>query len=78
MFNVFGFYKFKKLTSLKKNKILLQDYLIKKNNDGTVSQSDVRNVSGEDRIEEIARMLAGLENSSSAREHATELLSLKV
>ena len=53
-------------------------FVVTKNIDGTVSQSDVRNVSGEDRIEEIARMLAGLENSSSAREHATELLSLKV
>ena len=53
-------------------------FVVTKNNDGLVSQSDVRNVSGEDRIEEIARMLAGLENSSSAREHATELLSLKV
>ena len=53
-------------------------FVVTKNNDGTVSQSDVKNVSGEDRIEEIARMLAGLENSSSAREHATELLSLKV
>ena len=53
-------------------------FVVTKNNDGTVSQSDVRNVSGEDRIEEIARMLAGLENSSSAREHATELLALKV
>ena len=53
-------------------------FVVTKNNDGTVSQSDVRNVSGEDRIEEIARMLAGLENSTSAREHATELLSLKV
>ena len=53
-------------------------FVVTKNNDGTVSQSDVRKVSGEDRIEEIARMLAGLENSSSAREHATELLSLKV
>ena len=31
MFDVFGFYKFKKLTSLKKNKVLLQDFLIKKN-----------------------------------------------
>ena len=31
-----------------------------------------------ERIEEVARMLAGLENSVSAREHATELLSLKV
>ena len=53
-------------------------FVVTKNNDGTVSQSDVRMVAGEDRIEEIARMLAGLENSSSAREHATELLSLKV
>ena len=53
-------------------------FVVTKNYDGTVSQSDVRKVSGEDRIEEIARMLAGLENSSSAREHATELLSLKV
>ena len=53
-------------------------FVVTKNNDGIVSQSDVRMVAGEDRIEEIARMLAGLENSSSAREHATELLSLKV
>ena len=36
MFDVFGFYKFKKLTSLKKNKILLQDYLIKKKFRGTI------------------------------------------
>ena len=36
MFEVFGFYKFKKLTSLKKNKILLQDLLINKNIRGTV------------------------------------------
>ena len=36
MFNVFGFYKFKKLTSLKKNKVLLQDFLIKKNIRGTI------------------------------------------
>ena len=36
MFEVFGFYKFKKLTGLKKNKILLQDFLIKKNIRGTI------------------------------------------
>ena len=36
MFDVFGFYKFKKLTSLKKNKVLLQNYLIKKNIRGTI------------------------------------------
>ena len=53
-------------------------FVVTKNNDGSVSQSDVTQVDGEERIEEIARMLAGLENSASAREHATELLSLKV
>ena len=53
-------------------------FVVTKNNDGSVSQSDVAKVEGEQRVEEIARMLAGLENSASAREHATELLSLKV
>ena len=53
-------------------------FVVTKDIDGSVSQSDVRKVEGEDRIEEIARMLAGLENSVSAREHAAELLSLKV
>lgn len=38
-----------------------------------VTASDVRIVTGEDRITELARMLAGSE-SSTAREHATELL----
>ena len=36
MFEIFGFYKFKKLNTLKKNKILLQDFLVKKNIRGTV------------------------------------------
>ena len=36
MFNVFGFYKFKKLHSLKKNKYLLQKYLIEHNIRGTI------------------------------------------
>jgi UPF0176 protein len=36
MFEIFGFNKFKKLTSLKKNKVLLQDFLIKKNIKGTI------------------------------------------
>ena len=53
-------------------------FVVTKNIDGSVSQSDVRKVEGDDRIEEIARMLAGFENSVSAREHAAELLSLKV
>ena len=36
MFEVFGFYKFTKIKSLKKNKVLLQDFLIKKNIRGTI------------------------------------------
>ena len=36
MFYIFGFYKFKKLTGLKKNKIILQDLLIKENIRGTL------------------------------------------
>ena len=36
MFNAFGFYKFKKLQSLKKKKYLLQKYLIKQNIRGTI------------------------------------------
>ncbi|NQW07451.1 MAG: rhodanese-related sulfurtransferase [Candidatus Pelagibacter sp.] len=36
MFEVFGFYKFKKFNSLKKYKDLLQDFLIKKNIRGTI------------------------------------------
>ena len=36
MFNVFGFYKFKKLQSLKKKKYLLQKNLIKQNIRGTI------------------------------------------
>jgi len=36
MFKIFGFYKFTKIKSLKKNKVLLQDFLIKKNIKGTI------------------------------------------
>ena len=36
MFNVFGFYKFKKLTVLRKNKIILQNFFNKKNIRGTI------------------------------------------
>ncbi len=52
-------------------------FVVNKNSDGSVSQSDVRHVTGDERLIEIARMLAGLEGSASAREHAAELLSLK-
>ena len=52
-------------------------YVVRKDSDGAVSQSDVVNVTGESRIEEIARMLAGHEDSLSARQHAAELLQYR-
>ena len=36
MYNIFGFYKFKKFLFLKKNKILLEDFFIKNNIRGTL------------------------------------------
>jgi len=52
-------------------------FVVKKSSDGSVSQSDVAKLDTQNRIEEIARMLAGLEGSSSAREHAAELLAMR-
>ena len=52
-------------------------FVVKKSSDGSISQSDVEKLDTQDRIEEIARMLAGLEGSSSAREHAAELLAMR-
>ncbi|MBI3429008.1 MAG: DNA repair protein RecN [Actinobacteria bacterium] len=52
-------------------------FIVQKNSDGVVSESDVIPVSGDARIEEIARMLAGHEDSRSAREHASELLAMR-
>jgi len=52
-------------------------FLVSKSSDGTIVASGVRLLSDSARIEEIARMLAGLEDSSSAREHAAELLALR-
>ena len=52
-------------------------FIVKKNSDGVVSESGVVPVSGAARIEEIARMLAGHEDSRSAKEHASELLGMR-
>ena len=52
-------------------------FLVSKSSDGTIVASGVTLLSDSARIEEIARMLAGLEDSSSAREHAAELLALR-
>jgi DNA repair protein RecN (Recombination protein N) len=47
-----------------------------KQQDADVTVSDVRVLDDEERVVEIARMLAGQEESASAREHARELLTL--
>jgi DNA repair protein RecN (Recombination protein N) len=52
-------------------------FIVRKSEDGSVSQSDVVKVTGDARIEEIARMLAGHEDSRSAQEHAAELLAMR-
>jgi DNA repair protein RecN (Recombination protein N) len=52
-------------------------FVVKKSSDGTVTASDVQALDAASRVEEIARMLAGLEESSSAREHAAELLAMR-
>jgi DNA repair protein RecN (Recombination protein N) len=51
-------------------------FVLTKNEEGSVNQSSVTRVTGEARIEEVARMLAGHESSKSAREHAAELLEM--
>ena len=52
-------------------------FVVKKMSDGSVTQSGVTKLSEPERVDEIARMLAGLEQSSSAKEHASELLALR-
>lgn len=50
-------------------------FVVSKDESGSVSLSQVRKVSASERVEEIARMLAGHEDSESARKHAEELLA---
>lgn len=49
--------------------------VVRKADDGQVTESGVHRVEGEDRVRELARMLAGQQESASAREHAAELLA---
>ena len=50
-------------------------FVVLKDESGSVTLSQVRQVSSDERVEEIARMLAGHEDSVSARKHAEELLA---
>jgi DNA repair protein RecN (Recombination protein N) len=52
-------------------------FRVEKRSDGLIVESGVEKLGDEQRVEEIARMLAGLEDSSSALEHAAELLSMR-
>jgi DNA repair protein RecN (Recombination protein N) len=49
--------------------------LVEKTNDGSVTRSGVKALEGEDRVRELSRMLAGQEDSETARAHAEELLA---
>jgi DNA repair protein RecN (Recombination protein N) len=49
--------------------------LVEKTSDGSVTRSGVKVLEGEDRVRELSRMLAGQENSETARAHAEELLA---
>lgn len=49
--------------------------LVEKTDDGSVTRSGVTVLQGEDRVRELSRMLAGQEDSETARAHAEELLA---
>ena len=48
--------------------------VVSKASDGAVTVSHVREVTGEDRVTEVARLLSGEQDSVSARAHAVELI----
>jgi DNA repair protein RecN (Recombination protein N) len=50
-------------------------YVVQKSSDGSVTRSGLVRLDDAGRVEELARMLAGLEGSASARAHAEELLA---
>lgn len=49
--------------------------LVEKRHDGSVTRSGVTVLQGEERVRELSRMLAGQEDSETARAHAEELLA---
>jgi DNA repair protein RecN (Recombination protein N) len=50
--------------------------VVQKSGDGMVTTTGVRPVSGEDRLQELSRMLAGMQDSELGRGHAEELLAV--
>ena len=53
-----------------------QHVVITKTDDGVGVQSSASHIDGEERVIELARMLAGRPDSAAGREHAGELLSM--
>lgn len=51
-------------------------FRVLKDDDGNVTSSSVVLLTGEERVDELARMLAGQEDSATAQAHARELLEL--
>ena len=51
-------------------------FQVLKDDDGNVSSSSVAELDDDGRVDELSRMLAGLEDSESAQAHARELLEL--
>ena len=49
--------------------------VVRKTDDGHITASGVAVVTGEERLRELARMMAGVEDSDVAIEHARELLA---
>jgi DNA repair protein RecN (Recombination protein N) len=50
--------------------------VVTKDSEGAITESSVVPVSGEDRVRELSRMLAGLADSEAAGAHARELLGM--
>ena len=51
-------------------------FVVTKDDDGTVTSSTVVELSDDNRVDELARMLAGQDDSAAAQAHARELLEL--
>ena len=49
-------------------------YVVEKADDGQVTTAGVREVTVTERVDELARMMAGLDGTDAARRHAEELL----
>ena len=49
-------------------------YRVAKHTDGKVSRTDVRALSSKERVEELSRMLGGVEVTARTRAHAAEMI----